>query len=157
MEEKRSRVLGRPRREKVGHFGKWLKIFCVERDMAIKDVASAMNYSAVYLVRLERADKIAPAKFITRLVATFDLTHEERASLREACSKDILTNISRREYVRFDMTELSNATKRLLGRCMSLLPFLSESETSALLETLEGYRGNDRDAGDGENASGSGV
>lgn len=140
MDEAANKGPGRPRSERTGGFGKWLKRFCVERDMMLKDAAAALGCSMAYLVRLETAGVVAPMKFLTRLMRTFVLTSEEKDSLYEAYRKDMQANLPRHKHTHFDITALSNEAKNLLGCCMALLPFLSAAEAEKLAETLKRYK-----------------
>lgn len=137
LDEAANKGPGRPRSERVGGFGKWLKRFCIERDMMLKDAAAALGCSMAYLVRLENAGVVAPMKFLTRLMRTFVLTAEEKSSLYEAYLKDMQANLPRRRHTHFDIVSLSDEAKNLLGCCMALLPFLSAAEAEELAETLK--------------------
>lgn len=140
MDEAANKGLGRPRRERIGGFGKWLKRFCIERNMMLKDAAAALGCSMAYLVRLESAGVIAPMKFLTRLMRTFVLTSEEKDSLYEAYREDMQANLPRHKHTHFDITALSDEAKNLLGCCMALLPFLSAAEAEKLAETQKRHK-----------------
>lgn len=140
MDKAANKGPGRPRSEKTGGFGKWLKRFCVKRDMMLKDAAAALGCSMAYLVRLETAGVVAPMKFLTRLMATFVLSDEEKDSLYEAYRKDMQTNLPQHKHTHFDITTLSDEAKNLLGCCMALLPFLSDAEAEELSETLKRHK-----------------
>lgn len=140
MDEAANKRPGRPRSERIGGFGKWLKRFCVERDMMLKDAAAALGCSMAYLVRLENAGVVAPIKFLARFMRTFALTDEEKDSLYEAYRKDMQANLPRHKHTHFDITALSDEAKNLLGCCMALLPFLSAAEADELAETLERHK-----------------
>ena len=107
-------------------FGRYMRDFRIRKNLLLKDMADALNYSSAYVSGIETGQIPIPPDYFWKVRVTYDMTPTEYLYMRRAANAPITA-------ITIDLEDESEIRKELISKFVEVLSNFSDDELEEIV------------------------